>query len=335
MQTNHKESCKMNTNESCAIIIVAYNNEATIGECLDSIFNHSLTLRTKVVVVDNSPGAQTGQIVKALENPSIELISRPENVGFAAACNLGAQGRTEDFLLFLNPDTKLYNDVPKILSSFLKESTNAKMVGPKILGSDGRTAKTCRNLPTPWRILADATYLDKLLGTYVLNHFDHQSPRAVEQIMGAAMFIKRQDYENYGGLDERFFIYYEEVDLCRRILDSGFELWFYPEAKISHVGGASCEALPVVNKMLWQLRLSRAQYFAKHFGLVPQFITLAVSLAEALGKAVVLEALAFLKPQRKSIYKAKAKGFWGLLAQWNQSCPLGNQKSKKNLKGLK
>ncbi|MDR2391399.1 MAG: glycosyltransferase, partial [Planctomycetota bacterium] len=139
-----------NNDRSCAVIIVAYNNENSIGDCLDSVFAHSRP-ETAAVVVDNSPGDATSAAVErrrsACPDREIVLVRRPDNIGFAAGCNLGARGRTETHLLFLNPDAKLENDVIALLTAFLQANPRAKIAGPQIRSDDGQIVKTCRNLP--------------------------------------------------------------------------------------------------------------------------------------------------------------------------------------------
>lgn len=305
--------------ESCAAIIVAYNNEDGIAECLASLFARS-RMTMAAVVVDNSPEAATADAVTAyLEahpGQDITLIRRPDNIGFAAGCNLGARGRNEDYLMFLNPDTHIENDAPSLLAGFLRDKREAKVVGPQILDERGTVSRTCRNLPTPLGIFLDATGLDSFMGYYKLTRFDHARVRPVGQIMGACMFFRREDFAACGGFDERFFIYYEEVDLCKRIWDSGGEVWFYPEARIAHVGGVSCEAPSIVNRMPGYLRRSRAHYFAKHYGIVPQFLVLGISICESACKVVALTVLAWLDASRAAARRGRRNGFAALLCEW-------------------
>ncbi len=304
---------------SCAVIIVAYNNADGIQSCLASVFERS-SIPTAVVVVDNSPGPDTAQAIAeyAAAHPerNLTLIRRPENLGFAAGCNLGAKGRTEDYFLFLNPDTELGNDVSALLISFLQEKPHAGVAGPQIRDEKAQIARTCRNFPTPWRIFCDATGLDSLLGCYKLLRFGHTETRAVDQVIGAAMMMKRELFENLGGFDERFFIYFEEVDFCKRVWGAGAEVWFYPIPRVIHQAGSSCEAPAMINRMPGFLRRSRAQYFAKHFGILPQFITLGVTIGEAAAKAAILGLMSWLKPKQGGYYRAKGRGFWAFLRQW-------------------
>ncbi|MCC8190059.1 MAG: glycosyltransferase family 2 protein [Planctomycetes bacterium] len=300
---------------SCAVVIVAYNSENCIEPCLESVFTGAG--RRAAVVVDNSPGEATAAAVARFQadhpDREVTLIRRPDNIGFAAGCNLGARGRDEDYLLFLNPDTTLEPEALDRLVAFLRDNPPAWLAGPQIRDEAGLVVRTCRALPTPFRIFLDATGLDRLVGRYRLLRFDHQSARPVEQIIGACILIRRARFEALGGFDERFFIYFEEVDLCRRVLAAGGEVWFRPEAGVRHRGGASCEVAATLSRSPGYLRRSRAQYFAKWFGLLPQHLVSGITLAECVGKFLVLSVLALAgSPERR----ARRDGFLAVLRQW-------------------
>lgn len=314
----------------CAVVVVAYNNADGIGSCLESLFARS-AMPLRAVVIDNSPDAATAKAVEAWQTAhpdrDVGLVRRPDNIGFAAGCNLGAKDGTEEYLMFLNPDAVIENDAPSLLAAFLRENGKAKIVGPQIRDERGNIARTCRNLPTPLGIFLDASGLDSVLGLYRLARFDHARARAVGQVIGACMFLRRGDFEALGGFDERFFIYYEEVDLCKRVRDAGGEVWFLPEARVGHIGGVSCEAPSAVDRMPGFLRRSRSHYFAKHYGLVPQFVVLGVSICESVCKAAALTLLSWLDASRAAARRGRRNGFVALLREWRQEA--GTQGKKK------
>ncbi len=309
----------------CTAVIVTYNNAHTIGACLDSLCKHS-TLPLELVVVDNSPeqdeGDGTFAVVEAWgaahPGQKARFIRRPDNPGFGAACNLGAKDAAGRFLLFLNPDTLCDNDVPGMLAALLAENPSVRVAGPQIRRFDGGIERTCRNLPTPFRIFCDATGLDRILGNYRLLRFPHDTARAVEQVIGACLMMRREDFEAMHGFDERFFIYFEEVDLCKRVLDTGGQVWFYPSAWVRHVGGGSLETTAMLHRMPLLLRKSRAQYFAKHFGILPQWLSLGVTLVECFAKGLALAAMAFFGQAGAKAKAARSKGFFAVLKEWAQ-----------------
>jgi GT2 family glycosyltransferase len=115
-------------------------------------------------------------------------------------------------------------------------------------------------------------------------------------------------YQSVGGMDERFFIYFEEVDLCKRLLDAGGEIWFWPDAQVQHLAGSSCEVESVHARTIYILRDSRRKYFAKHFGKLSAFTLSLINRMEGVQKLLVFSVLWLFR--RKQIYRQKAYGFW-------------------------
>lgn len=296
-----------------SVIIVAYRNEQTIIPCLKSLARHIVT-SYEVIVVDNSPEHLTSECIEAYRCKStqhrITLIRPGRNLGFAAGCNLGVSKARGERFLFLNPDTMLENDICSILGRFWDQTAAPGLLGPQIRDGQGRVIRTCRNLPTLWRIFLDATGLDRLVGGYRLLNFDHAQQRRVPQIIGACLYTTREHYEHFHGLDERFFVYFEEVDLCKRMANANYEIWFVPEASIMHLAGTSCESGDVAATMIKQLRLSRSLYFRKHFGRGYSLLLAGLNLAEGLVKGLVFSILYFIK--HRPFYREKARGFWGV-----------------------
>jgi len=296
-----------------SFIIVTYNNPDTIGPCLYSVA--ALTADPfEIIVVDNSPDKRTvlavNQFRASQVSVNIRVIEPGENIGFSRACNAGARVANGKFLFFLNPDTQLINDAAQSLAHCLEMHPSAWAAGPVLFQSDGTIARSCRNLPNLGRIVLDATGIDQWLGAYKLLRFAHDSPRKVEQIIGAAMLFRRADYESLGGMDERFFVYFEEVDFCKRIKEAGHEIWFWPEARVRHLAGRSCEASSVRARMIFTLRQSRRKYFEKHFGTFGAAALEIVNRLEGLQKFPVLALLSLL--QRNQSYREKAQGFWAV-----------------------
>jgi GT2 family glycosyltransferase len=296
-----------------SFVLVTYDNLDTIEPCLRSIAEWT-TDSYEIVVVDNSPDTRTlgaiEQFRAARSDVAVRVVTPQENVGFSRACNMGARIARGEFLFFLNPDTELRNDAGKLLARCLEINWRALAAGPAMLDNAGRIARTCRNLPNLRRVILDATGLDRWFGAYKLMRFSHEVPRPVEQIIGAALLVRRADYERLGGMDERFFVYFEEVDFCKRLRDAGREIWFWPEARVQHLAGRSCEASSVRARMIFVLRQSRRKYFVKHFGFLGGAAVEVVNRLEGLEKAPVLAALWIL--QRKVSYREKACGFWAV-----------------------
>lgn len=293
-----------------SFVIVTYNSADTIEACLGSIAQHT-SVPFEVVVVDNSPGDETAIAVnRFLETDraaNFRLDKTGENLGFAKGCNRGAKTSTGDYLFFLNPDTELLNDAAAEMLACCQQNPLTAAVGPAILGSDGTVTPTCRNLPTATRIVLDATGIDRWLGTYRMTRFNHREPRRVEQIIGAAMLIPSEVYLKAGGMDERFFIYYEEVDLCKRLVEAGGEVWFWPAAQVRHLAGISTEATSVRARMIYFLRESRKKYFRKHFGRSGELAIDLIDRAEGVAKGLLFGVSGLLRGSAG--HREKARGF--------------------------
>ncbi len=296
-----------------SFVIVTYNSADTIELCLASIVRHTAQ-PYEVAVLDNSPSDQTMVAVHrfAAAHPEVHLhlIWPGENVGFGRGCNLGARQSSGEYLFFLNPDTQLMNDAAASLVRCLTERPGALAAGPAIFDSKGTVTRTCRKLPHLGHVVLDATGLDRWFGAYKLTRFAHDLAKQVDQVIGAAMVMRRRDYERLGGMDEQFFIYFEEVDLCKRLKEAGGEIWFWPDAHVQHLAGHSCETDSVRARMIFVLRESRKKYFTKHYGVLGGLALEAVNRIEAVQKSTVLLALWMVR--RKRAYREKAQGFWAV-----------------------
>lgn len=293
-----------------SVILVTYRNEATIQACLASLFQHA-TVPLEAVVVDNSPDQATWARLQAcrVHWPAEVTLLRPDrNLGFGAGCNLGVLHARGEFLLFLNPDTILSTNILQTFLDWWRSHPRAGLLGPQVCDAQGRTERTCRNLPTVGGMLLDATGLDRVFGVYRLLHFAHDHPRQVPQLIGACLFTSRHRFQTMAGFDERFFVYYEEVDLCKRMAEAGLEIWFLPQARIVHAAGTSCESESSAAAMVAQLRNSRMCYFKKHFGPGAVAVVAGINVLEALGKAAILAGCHMITKQRRQL--EKARGFW-------------------------
>jgi hypothetical protein len=293
-----------------SFIIVTYHNPESIAPCLASIreWTH---LSFEVIVVDNSEDNATWLSLKSFagKQPDFPLkCHRPRtNIGFAGGCNIGANIASGRHLMFLNPDTILLNNVAEILGHFMDASNRIAVVGPLIEDPSGGITRTCRNLPNCFNIFLDSSGLDRFLGRYRLLHFSHRETCRVEQVIGACFFVSKEIFERFNGFDERFFIYFEEVDFCKRVLDAGFQVWFRHLGRVRHIGGTSCESDENTAKMTFQLRKSRLQYFYKHFGRLHSFGVNIINRGEGVWRGGIYSVLYLMT--RKKNHLEKVKGY--------------------------
>ncbi|AWK90281.1 glycosyltransferase family 2 protein [Azospirillum thermophilum] len=287
---------------SLTIVTVNWNSGALLRQCVASLpaaLTGGFTLE-RMVVVDNAStdgsadGLETGASAETSAETSevpLAVLRNPANRGFAAACNQGAAGARSDWLLFLNPDTRLSGTSLAPALSFLEEPASARtgILGIRLVDEAGRTQRACARFPTPGRILAQALGLDRLWPACFPPHFmtdwDHADTRPVDQVMGAFLMIRRDLFERLGGFDERFFVYFDDVDLCLRARQAGWEVVHFAGAEAYHRGGGTTDRVRDL-RLFYSLR-SRIQFAAKHFGMTGTVLVAAVSLlVEPLARLV-------------------------------------------------
>jgi GT2 family glycosyltransferase len=248
-----------------AICIVSYNTCAQLCSCLESVICET---GKEIIVIDNRSGDGSQEMVKAAF-PTVVLIELENNIGYGAAADLGISLSTSPYILLLNSDTILQSGALDRLSEYLDENPNAGIVGPRLINKDGSLQPSCFPLPTPLQIFFDVSHINQLIHqipivkekSYRTWSYNHN--KSVPWVQGAALAIRREAYDAVGGFDKAFFMFYEEVDLSRRMLNAGWETHFSPVADIIHIGGASTDQLWV--KMELQYYASLARFYRKHF----------------------------------------------------------------------
>ncbi len=254
------------------LLIVTRNSARFLPACLaacERTVSHAATdfpLHVHQVLVDNASSDETLAQARQLA-PQARIVALPENVGFAAAVNRGATG-TWDVLWLLNPDTVPERRSLYVLLQRLHRTPGVGAVGPALVDKQGRIApESAREFPTLWREATDKMGLARrwpghpLWGRYYLGQ--RMVPGRVPALSGAALLLNRRAWDAVGGLDERFCLYAEDTDLCRRLWDQGWACFYEPEARVGHVGQGSISS----EERLWVGLLaleSLALYFQKH-----------------------------------------------------------------------
>src|SRR6266542_2147309 len=279
---------------SIDIDIVNWNAGPQLFQCLESIAaarrNTVHLLRT--VIVDN---ASTDGSISRTDTMGLPLtiIRNDRNRGFAMACNQGAKGSAAAYLLFLNPDTSLLTDSLAQPLAFMEQPENQHIgiVGIQILDTAGRIAPTCARFPTPGRFLAKMVGLDRGLPSVFPPHFmvewDHRQSREVDQVMGAFFLIRRSVFEALGGFDERFFVYFEEVDLSLRARSLGWRTFYLSSVQAYHHGSGPVTKQATAARLFYSLR-SRILYAHKHFNPgMATLVTLGTLFLEPVSRLLV------------------------------------------------
>jgi GT2 family glycosyltransferase len=299
-----------------SIVIVSWNTRELLRACLTSTIaaGRELDAPVEVIVVDNASGDGSAEMVRQ-EFPAVRLIANTANAGFAAANNQGLSQSRGRYLLLLNPDTKADSQFLRLLVGFLEKHPRAGAVGPRLIGKDGEDQVSCFPLPTipreAWRLF----HLDWLhpRASYPAARLRSPQPQRVESIQGACLLVRRSAVEETGLLDERFFIYTEEIDLCRRLLDCGWQIFWIPQAVVVHYGGAS--TAQVSGRMFLELYRSKVQYFRKHTGAFGVAGYKAVLLAATLARLVLPPLAMAVMPSRREQWRSVLTNYSSLLVE--------------------
>ena len=256
-------------------LVVTWNNREFLGRCLESLPKDS-----EIIVVDNASTDGSPDFV-AETFPHVRLIRLESNIGFGAAVNRAAAEATGTYLLLLNPDAEATPKSIERLMEFLDEHITCGAAAGRLLSmtEDWQRGFNVRRLPTYGTVTADLWLFKHVWPTNPLTRraeatdVTDATSQAVEQPAAACLMVRRRVFEQIGGMDERFFpAWFEDVDLCRRILEAGWTIFFVPRSNFRHVGGASVGTLGVPRmKRLYYQNLER--YMAKHHGLAGRAIT--------------------------------------------------------------
>lgn len=263
------------------VVIVNWNSGRHLAACLDALAPGDGSIR--VIVIDNA--STDGSAEAAAGRAGVALRVNDANRGFGAACNQGAALGASPLILFLNPDTIASPAAVAALAGALARTPAAGIAGPALTDPDGRIVPTCSALPR-WRdLVGRALGLDRL--GLVATAFLPARGGPVGQVMGACLMIRRDLFERLGGFDERFFLYFEEVDLSRRALDRGALSLYAPEVRVVHVGRGSSDGIKSRRLHLWLV--SRLRYARKHWGLGAALALHGVAITiEPLARCVAL-----------------------------------------------
>ncbi len=282
-----------------SIVIISWNIKTLLAGCLKSIFDHVPGFEHEVWVVDNASSDGSVNMVRQ-HFPQVQLIANEENIGFAPANNQAIRRCHGRFILLLNPDTEVLPGALEALVQFMEAHPDAGAAGSLLLNPDGSLQPSCFPRPTLSRELWRLFHLDRVrpYGQYHMPTWDQEQPREVDVIQGASLLLRREALDQTGLLDEGYFIYTEEVDLCYRLQQAGWRLYWTPRSKVIHFGGQSTKQ--VAAEMFLQLYKSKIQFFRKHYGRFPAFAYKLILLGASLARLLV-SPLAWLQkePLRK------------------------------------
>lgn len=274
-----------------SICIVTYNNEKDIIPCLDSLPWKTLTLEVRLV--DNNSNDQTRQHVKDYieKNPHHQLHTywNHFNHGYSTAMNQALSGAQGDYILLLGPDTRIFPSSLTKMIKFLNKNPQVGLVAPQLIKPNMQIQPSCRLFPNYGDVFCELSGLPRLLPSsfqapWKMVDFDHNHQKIVEQPEATCLLTHRQALEDVGFMDERFPIFFNDVDWCRRYQDKHWKVVFFPEAKVYHDKGSTIYQQKT--PMVWKSHQGFYRYFQKYYDSFGEKI-----INQLLGLGLIIVAL--------------------------------------------
>jgi GT2 family glycosyltransferase len=324
---NHESS-----KATVSVIIVSWNARKYLLQCLASLSADACRYPMEIIVVDNASSDGSADSVASCY-PDVHLIRNAENVGFAKANNIGVSASTGEYLCFVNSDVKVLPHCVTGLIDFCREHPKVGMVGPRIIGGDGKLQRSCRGFPTVWNMFCRALAFDtlfrksKIFTGYSLSYWAQDSVRPVDILTGCFWLVRRNALTEVGLLDENFFMYGEDMDWCKRFWIHHWEVVFVPSSEAIHYGGASSSNSPV--RFYIEMQRADLQYWKKHHSFLAVFSYFAISCLHLVLRAIGYSIAALLKKPARQIYEYKVKRSvlclrWLIYSAGRTQIPVGN-----------
>ncbi|MBN1920541.1 MAG: glycosyltransferase family 2 protein [Anaerolineae bacterium] len=292
------------------VVIVNWNTREMLAQCLDSIADsgwwpvddgyREVPFKADVIVVDNASSDRSVEMVRD-QYPNVQLIENNENVGFARGNNQALQEAQGYYVMLLNSDAELTSGALEALVAYIDAHPDVGAVGPYLLNGDGATLQpSCHPVLTPRREFWRLCFLDRIWpqATYPMHRWDPATPREVEVIKGACLVLRREALDQVGLLDEQYFMYSEEMDLCYRLSQAGWKLVWVPEARVIHHGEASSKQM--AERMYIELYRSKVQFHRKFGGNRRARLFKALVALAYLPRALIASAAGLLTPTLRS-----------------------------------
>ena len=258
-----------------SVVIVSYNNANIISGCLESLSSDIGELRSQIIIIDNNSADSTVREIKRFsesnknDNIKFEIIKNSKNEGFTKALNQGLSKIKNKYVVILNPDIIIIEGFFEKIFSFFEENPGVEVVAPQHTNQNGQVIPSCRNFPDYKTLLYEYFLLSYMFkknerfNSWKMGYFDHKSQRQVKQPMGACLFTTKKLLDEIGLFDERFKMFFSDVDWCHRVTNAGYKIVFFPKAKIIHFAGHSIHQDRY--RMIIQSHRDFYSYYTKYF----------------------------------------------------------------------
>lgn len=299
-----------------------WNVADLLAACLDSILASPVAINdangdkpvVEIIVVDS---ASRDHSVAMLQEryPQVRLLAQEENVGFTRGNNIGFQAAHGRYLFMLNPDTEIIGAALPQMIAYMDAHPEVGMVGPHTLNTDGSTQSSRRHFPTKALAFFESTWLQPLAPQAMLDHFyvanaSDDAVLPVDWVQGSALLARREVYEQIGGLDERFVMFSEELDWCKRAKDAGWQVVYLGTVQITHHGGKSTDQVSAFKHIYFQE--SKLRYYRKHHGrgfagLLRLFLLLNYAVQ------LMIEGAKGLLGHKRALRRERVQAYWQVL----------------------
>ena len=287
-----------------SFIIVNWNTKDIILQCIDSLTSRKEYYTQEIIVVDNASRDGSSEAIKA-KYPEVQLIQNSDNLGFARANNIGIKKSSGAYVCLLNSDIQVLDHTISFMIDYMNTNKNIGLSGPKILWPDMTLQHSCMNYPGILTQICETFSLNRLFphtalcsGEYMY-FFSHDRLIKVDWLIGCFLMIRREVLETVGLLDELFFIYSEETDLCKRMHEAGWDIIFLPQVSAIHHNASSSSKNPI--RFSAEQRLSALKYWKKHKPFPARVIFLMLLLFHHSTRLIICHLMHLLKrTNRKS-----------------------------------
>ena len=253
-----------------SVIIVTWNSSAEIIDCVRSVTAAAKGLNLELIIIDNSSKDDSFALANKIDFLKLTTVQNSENLGYTKAVNQGINLAKGKYVLLLNPDTVLKESSIHEMLNFMENNPPYGACAPKMMNPDGTLQYSVRNFPTYWRMFCEFSLLayifpkSKLFGSWKAKYMDYDAEQDIEQPMAAAFMIRSELLKKVDNMDERFRMFFNDVDLCKKVYDAGFKIRLLPTSVVIHEHGSSIKKDRANMIRIWNDDC--AKYFEKHFG---------------------------------------------------------------------
>lgn len=244
-----------------SVLVIIWNNSRTILKCLDSILQKSSDINLEIIAVDNHSTDRSQELIENY-SPLIKTIFNSKNLYYTRATNQALKEARGKYILFLNPDTEILNRALQKMLEYMEKNPEISGLGPQLLTPANQIQPSCRTFPDFYTLLWEFSGLaclfpqSTIFGKWKMGDFDFKTLKEVDQPMASALLIRKEVLERVGFLDERFKLFFSDVDFCYRIKKTGGKIIYYPYSQIKHYGAESTSQIPIK-----KIILSHAGFF--------------------------------------------------------------------------